>query len=125
MHWFLLAVAIAAEILATSLLKLSAGFTKPLASIGTVLCYAASFYTLSLVLRYVPLSVAYAIWSAAGTMAIALIGVVFFAERLTALQIAGILLAVAGVAMINVGAAPAASASFAPAGLTGTEHQQH
>ena len=56
MHWFLLAVAIAAEIVATTLLKMSAGFTKPLATIGTVLGYSAAFYTLSLVLRHVPLS---------------------------------------------------------------------
>ncbi|ALE93620.1 hypothetical protein AOC05_16980 [Arthrobacter alpinus] len=121
MHWFLLAAAIAAEIVATTLLKVSAGFTKPWASIGTVLGYVVSFYLLSLVLKYVPLSMAYAIWSAAGTVAIALIGVALFSERLTAVQIAGILLTAAGVAMINLGAAPAA----APIEISGSEHQPH
>lgn len=108
MHWILLAGAIVAEVIATSLLKVSTGFTKPLPSIGTVLGYAASFYMLSLVLKYVPLSMAYAIWAAAGTVAIALVGVVFYSERLTIIQIVGILLTAGGVAMINLGAAPAA-----------------
>lgn len=120
MHWFLLAVAIAAEIVATTLLKMSAGFTKPLATIGTVLGYGVAFYTLSLVLRHVPLSMAYAIWSAGGTVAIALIGVVLFSEKLTLWQTAGILLAVAGVAMINLGAAPQGTA---PVGTSGIEHR--
>lgn len=113
MHWFLLAAAIAAEIAATTLLKVSAGFSKPLASIGTVLGYVLSFYLLSLVLKHVPLSVAYAIWSAAGTIAIALIGVVWFYERLTAWQVAGILLTAAGVALINLGADSGAPAPAA------------
>ena len=122
MHWFLLAVAIAAEIVATTLLKMSAGFTKPLATIGTVLGYGVAFYTLSLVLRHVPLSMAYAIWSAGGTVAIALIGVLWFSEKLTLWQIAGILLAVVGVAMINLGAAPEAAA---PVGTVGLEQQSN
>lgn len=104
MHWLLLAAAIVAEIIATTLLKVSVGFTKPLPSIGTVLGYVLSFYLLSLVLKYVPLSVAYAIWAAAGTIAIAIVGVVLFSEKLTAVQIAGILVTAAGVAMINLGA---------------------
>lgn len=121
MHWFLLAGAIGAEIIATTLLKVSNGFTKPLVSVGTVIGYAVSFYLLSLVLKYVPLSVAYAIWSAAGTIAIALIGVVLFSERLTLVQIAGILVTAAGVAMINLGAAPGAL----PVEASVMEHQSH
>lgn len=121
MHWFLLAAAIVFEIIATTMLKVSEGFTKPLAAIGTVICYVVSFYLLSLVLKYVPLSMAYAIWSAAGTIAIALIGVLFFAERLTPVQIAGILLTAAGVAMINLGAA---SSDAAPVAVTGLEQHQ-
>lgn len=109
MHWFLLAAAIAAETAATTLLKVSAGFSKPLPSVGTVLGYVLSFYLLSLVLKSVPLSTAYAIWSAAGTITIALIGAVWFSERLTPLQIAGILLTAAGVALINFGAASPAT----------------
>ena len=122
MHWFLLAAAIAAEIAATTLLKVSAGFSKPAASIGTVVGYVLSFYLLSLVLKYVPLSMAYAIWSAAGTIAIALIGVVWFQERLTALQVAGILLTAAGVALINLGAG---SGSVAPEAGSGAGHHLH
>ncbi|WP_431710190.1 DMT family transporter [Glutamicibacter uratoxydans] len=106
MHWLLLIAAIVAEVIATSLLKASAGFTKPWPSVGTVIGYIASFYLLSLVLKYVPLGTAYAIWAAAGTVAIALIGVVVYSERLTSIQIIGILLTAGGVALINLGAAP-------------------
>lgn len=105
MHWLLLIAAIVAEVIATSLLKVSAGFTKLWPSVGTVLGYVASFYLLSLVLRYVPLGTAYAIWAAAGTVAIALVGVLVYSERLTFLQIIGILLTAGGVALINIGAA--------------------
>lgn len=121
MHWLLLGAAIIFEILATTMLKVSEGFSKPLAGISTVICYVISFYLLSLVLKYVPLSMAYAIWSAAGTIAIALIGVLFFSERLTTVQIAGILLTAAGVAMINLGAA---STDAAPVAVTTQEHHQ-
>lgn len=120
MHWLLLAAAIVAEIIATTLLKVSAGFTKPLPSIGTVFGYALSFYLLSLVLKYVPLSMAYAIWAAAGTIAIAVVGVVFFSERLTAVQLAGILMTAAGVAMINLGAG---SIEPAPTEVSSLGHQ--
>ncbi|PQZ94782.1 QacE family quaternary ammonium compound efflux SMR transporter [Arthrobacter sp. MYb227] len=122
MHWLLLAAAIVAEIIATTLLKVSAGFTKPLPSIGTVLGYVLSFYLLSLVLKYVPLSVAYAIWAAAGTVAIAVVGVVLFSEKLTIFQISGILLTAVGVAMINLGAG---STAPAPTEISSLEHQNN
>lgn len=122
MHWILLACAIVAEVIATSLLKVSDGFTKPLASVGTVLGYAASFYMLSLVLKYVPLSMAYAIWAAAGTIAIAVVGVVLYSERLTMVQVIGILITAGGVAMINLGGAPAAPAAIEISGMESRPH---
>ena len=59
----LLAVAIVAEVIATSCLKAAQGFTRPLPAIGSVVGYGISFYFLSLTLNTIPVGIAYAIWS--------------------------------------------------------------
>ena len=66
-----LAAAITAEVIATSALKASEGFTRPLPSLVVLAGYAIAFYFLSLVLKTVPVGVAYAIWSGAGVVLIA------------------------------------------------------
>jgi small multidrug resistance pump len=96
-----LALAIGSEIVATTSLKLSDGFTKPLPSVVVVLGYAISFYALSISLRSFPLGVVYAIWSGIGTAAIVLIGFVLFREMLDAVKVAGIGLIIVGVVMLN------------------------
>ena len=63
MHWILLFIAIVAEVIGTSALKASEGFTRILPSIGVVIAYGISFFLLSLTLRVIPVGVAYAIWS--------------------------------------------------------------
>ncbi|HHW50603.1 MAG TPA: multidrug efflux SMR transporter [Pseudoclavibacter sp.] len=103
MAWTLLLIAIALEVFATSMLNLSHGFTRLWPSIALVLGYAGSFYLLSLVLRSLPLGVTYATWSALGTIAVAVIGAFFFGQRLTLVQIAGLVIAVAGIALLNLG----------------------
>ena len=72
-----LAVSIIAEVFGTAMLKLSTGFTLLLPSLGVIVGYGLAFYCLSLCLRSIPLSLAYAIWSGAGTAFTALIGFVF------------------------------------------------
>ncbi len=101
--------AIAAEIVATSNLKASAGFTRPLPSAIVVIGYGVAFYLLALSLRTIPIGIAYAIWSGVGTAAIAVIGRVAFGEALSAAQIAGIALVIAGVVLLHV-ATPGAGA---------------
>jgi small multidrug resistance pump len=96
-----LALAIGSEIVATTSLKLSDGFTKPLPSVVVVLGYAISFYALSISLRSFPLGVVYAIWSGIGTAAIVLIGFFLFREMLDAVKVAGIGLIIVGVVMLN------------------------
>lgn len=96
-----LALAIGSEIAATTSLKLSDGFTKPIPSVVVVLGYGLSFYALSISLRSFPLGVVYAVWSGVGTAAIVLIGFFLFREVLDAVKVAGIGLIIVGVVMLN------------------------
>lgn len=97
-HLFL---AIASEVMASSALKASQGFTRPIFT-GIILGgYGMAFYFMSLSLRQIPLSIAYAIWSGVGTLGTALIGVFLFRERLSPGSIAGIALIVLGVIILN------------------------
>jgi len=97
-----LAVAIAAEVVATSALKASEGFTKTGPSLIVAAGYGIAFYFLSLVLKTVPVGVAYAIWSGVGIVLIALIGWLFMKQHLDPGAIAGIGLIVAGVLVIQL-----------------------
>jgi small multidrug resistance pump len=101
--WLLLAIG--TEVVATSALKASDGFSRLVPSIVVVAGYAASFYFLSLSLREIPLGVVYAVWSGIGTAAIALIGILFFQETLGWVGIAGIVLIVLGVVLLNASGA--------------------
>lgn len=102
-HWFLLAAAIGLEVFATSMLKSSAGFTRLWPSLAVIGGYALSFYLLAQVLRVMPVGMAYAVWSGAGTLLVVAIGVAVYKEHLTPVQVAGVLLTVAGVVMLNLG----------------------
>ncbi len=97
-----LAVAIVAEVIATSSLKASTGFTRLLPSIATVVGYGVSFYFLSLTLAVIPTGIAYAIWSGAGVVLISLIAWLVFGQSLDAAALVGMGLIVAGVVVINV-----------------------
>jgi small multidrug resistance pump len=101
--WLLLAIG--TEVVATSALKASDGFTRIAPSVVVVAGYAASFYFLSLSLRDIPLGVVYAVWSGIGTAAIALIGILFFQETLGWVGIAGIVLIVLGVVLLSASGA--------------------
>lgn len=96
-----LKTSIAGEIFATTMLKLSDGLTMLLPSAGVVFGYALSFYCLSLCLKTVPLSLAYAIWSGAGTALTALIGAIIWEEAFSSLKIAGIMLIIGGIIALN------------------------
>jgi small multidrug resistance pump len=102
-----LALAISTEVVATTALKLSDGFTRLGWGGVVVVGYGISFYALSVSLRTIPLGVVYAIWSGIGTAAIVVIGFFLFREVLDAMKLAGIGLIIIGVVMLN-GAASAA-----------------
>ncbi|EAB6718035.1 QacE family quaternary ammonium compound efflux SMR transporter [Salmonella enterica subsp. enterica serovar Virchow] len=97
-----LVVAIAFEVVATSALKESYGFTKALPSIIAVLGYAFAFYFLSLTLRQMPVGVMYAIWSGAGIVLITAIGWLVFRQTLDMPAVIGMGLILAGVVIINL-----------------------
>ncbi|WP_405098918.1 DMT family transporter [Oceanobacillus sp. FSL H7-0719] len=96
-----LAISIIAEVFGTAMLKLSDGFTAFLPSLGVVGGYGLAFYCLSLCLRTIPLSLAYAIWSGAGTAIIALIGYIFWNEAFGMLKVTGFLLIIGGIIVLN------------------------
>ncbi|GIP24260.1 MULTISPECIES: multidrug efflux SMR transporter [Paenibacillus] len=100
--YLFLAGAILSELAGTSLLKASAGFTKLLPSLGTLVFFGAAFYLLSLSLQSIPLGVAYAIWSGVGTAATAIIGIVIWKEAVNWYTVGGILLIIAGVILLNL-----------------------
>ncbi|MEI2453924.1 SMR family transporter [Lysobacter firmicutimachus] len=97
-----LAIAIVAEVVGTSALKASDGFTRTVPSLLVAAGYGTAFYFLSLVLRTVPVGVAYAIWSGVGIVLIAAIGWLFMKQTLDAGAVLGIGLIVAGVAVIQL-----------------------
>ena len=101
-HWIYLAIAIVAEVIGTSFLKSSDGFTRLGPSLMVVMSYVIAFYFLALTLRTLPVGVAYAVWAGAGMALIALAGYFVFGQALDAAAIVGILLIVAGVAVINL-----------------------
>ena len=102
MHWWVLAVAIVAEVIATTALKASNEFTRFWPSVLVVVGYAIAFYCLAVTLRTLPVGVVYAIWSGVGIALIGLIGWLVFGQALDAAAIAGMVLIAAGVLVINV-----------------------
>ncbi|WGI24748.1 multidrug efflux SMR transporter [Halomonas alkaliantarctica] len=102
MTFVYLVLAIVAEVIATSALKASLGFTRPLPSLVVVVGYGLAFYLLSLVLRTLPVGVAYAIWAGLGIVLVTLVGIVIFGEKPDLPAVVGISLIVAGVVMLQV-----------------------
>jgi small multidrug resistance pump len=102
MQWVYLAVAIVSEVVATSALKASEGFSRLWPSAIVVIGYASAFYFLSLTLKTIPVGVAYAIWSGAGVALITSIAWILHGQALDLAAIMGILLIVAGVVVLNL-----------------------
>jgi small multidrug resistance pump len=103
--WALLIAAISAEIIATTALARSDGFSKLLPSVITIVGYVTAFGLLSQVVKSIPVSVAYAVWSGAGTALVAAIGITFLGESISWLKIAGLAFVVVGVVALNLGGA--------------------
>ncbi|MFD7667219.1 DMT family transporter [Streptomyces sp. NPDC059788] len=103
MVYVTLAAAIISEILATTSMKFSDGFSRLWPSLGTVLGYVVAFVLLAKTLKTMDVGTAYAIWSGAGTAVVAAIGMVFLGEAATAVRIIGVVLVIAGVVVLNLG----------------------
>jgi len=101
-NWLFLSVAIIAEVVATSSLKASEGFTKLWPSLIVLLGYTIAFYFLSLTLKAIPVGIAYAVWAGLGIVLISLAGWLIFGQKLDLASILGMALIVSGVVVINV-----------------------
>ncbi len=100
--WVILAGAIVLEIIATSLLNKSDGFKQLVPTVGALMLYAGSFYLLSLVLRTLPVGIAYAVWSGVGIVLTALVAYIFFGQKIDMYGLLGMGLIIAGVVVMNV-----------------------
>ncbi len=99
-YWYL-TIAIITEVLATSALKESQGFSRLVPSL-VVVGYGASFYFLSLVLQSIPIGVAYALWAGLGIVLITLVGAVVFGQKMDLAAILGIALIISGVVVLRL-----------------------
>ena len=97
-----LAIAIVAEVIATTALKAVEGFSKPLPLILVVVGYGIAFWMLSLVMKSIPVGVTYAIWSGLGIVLISIAGLLIYGQKLDLAALAGIGLIVAGVLVIQL-----------------------
>ncbi len=102
MGYVYLALAIIAEVVATSALKSSQEFTRLMPSVIVVLGYGIAFYLLSLVLKTIPVGVAYAIWAGVGIALVATVSAIMFNQMPDAPAVIGIALIISGVVVINV-----------------------
>ncbi|MFG1298454.1 SMR family transporter [Xanthobacter sp. V3C-3] len=102
MSYLYLAIAIVAEVIATSALKATEGFSRVGPSALVVLGYATAFYCLSLTLRELPVGIAYAIWSGVGIVLVTAIAWLWYGQKLDLPALVGLALIIAGVLVINI-----------------------
>ena len=105
MPYVFLAAAIALEVVGTSLLPATHAFSRLWPSVGCLLSYAGAFAMLSRTVRDIPIGLTYAMWSGLGTALIVAIGVVVLGESISATKLAGVLLVIGGVVLLNLGGA--------------------
>ncbi|HAR6325952.1 TPA: quaternary ammonium compound efflux SMR transporter QacG [Staphylococcus pseudintermedius] len=102
MHYLHLFISIATEIIGTSFLKASEGFTKLWPTLGTLLSFGICFYFLSLTIKFLPLNITYATWAGLGLVLTTIISVIVFKENVNLISIISIGLIVIGVVLLNV-----------------------
>lgn len=100
--WLFLAAAIVSEVIATSALKSTYGFTRLLPSIVVVVGYGASFYLLSVSLKSIPVGIAYSIWAGIGIALVTLIAWLVYGQKIDGWGFVGIGLIVSGVGVLNL-----------------------
>jgi small multidrug resistance pump len=106
MSWYYLIVAIVFEVCGTTCMKLSDGFTKSAPSVLMWVFYAISFYTFTIAIKRIEVSVAYAIWAGMGTALIALIGIFWFKDSISLLKIASLALVICGIVGLHLSSVP-------------------
>lgn len=102
MEWILLLITIVFEVAGTISMKMSEGLTRPLPTLMIFVSYGISFSIFSLVVKKMDLGLAYAIWSGTGTLAIFVIGIIFFGETFNALKVVSVLMVVLGLVGVKL-----------------------
>ncbi|UAL53521.1 quaternary ammonium compound efflux SMR transporter QacH [Bacillus sp. CMF21] len=102
MSYLYLALAIVGELIGSSLLKASEGFSKLFPTIGVIIAFVSCFFFLSVSLKTIPLNTAYAIWSGLGVVFTTIISVLIWKEKINMASIAGIILILVGVVILNL-----------------------
>jgi small multidrug resistance pump len=100
--WIYLGIAIVSEVIASSALRASDGFTRLGPTLALVIGYGISFYFLSLTLRTIPMGIAYAVWSGVGILLICIVGWFLFEQKLDLPAIIGLFFIITGVVILNV-----------------------
>ncbi len=121
--WFYLALTVVFEVIATLALRASDGFTVLVPSLMAVASYATTVVVLAWALQTIPMSLAYVVWTAAGTAGVVLFSIVLFGDRMTPLAWTGIGLVIVGVATINAFPSEQSSEEVM-AGGAGEEHAE-
>lgn len=103
MSWIYLGIAIILEVMGTTCMKLSNGFTETVPSIMMFILYGLSFYLMALALKSIDVSIAYAIWAGMGTVLVVTVGILWFKEPVTVLKIISVGLIVIGIVGLNYG----------------------
>ncbi|MBP2236707.1 small multidrug resistance pump [Sinorhizobium kostiense] len=102
MLYTVLVIAIVFEVLGTSAMQAAQHFTRLAPTLLMVACYAVAFFFLSYTLRYIPVGIAYALWSGLGIVLISLVGYLTFGQKLDIAAILGLALIIAGVLVLNL-----------------------
>lgn len=102
MAFVYLALAIVAEVVATTALKASEGFTRPWPTVTVVVGYGLAFYLLALVLRTIPMGIAYALWAGLGIVLVTVAGILLYGEKPDLPALLGIVMIIGGVAVIQL-----------------------
>ncbi len=105
-EYFYLMCAIVFEVIGTTMLKLSDGFSNLAPSIGVIVGFGISFTFMMFALQMIPLSLAYSIWAGLGTAGTGLISVIVFSEFLSGINIIGLIIIITGVVIMNLGTTP-------------------
>ena len=100
--WILLFLAITSEVIGTSCLKLSEGFSRPIPTVVVLAAYSTSMLLLSRVVQTIPLGITYALWSGIGIIAIVLVGLLAYQQVPSPGQLIGISMITAGVILVNL-----------------------
>ncbi len=102
MSYLYLMIAIIAEVIATSAMKASNGFSVFVPSVMTILGYAVAIYFLSLTMKVIPVGITYALWSGAGIILVFLVGWIYYKQYLDLAAIIGLTFMITGILIIHL-----------------------